>query len=63
MLPADPEIRPASMERDYIAHWLSERRRIALVPCNGSFIDIGTPESLDGAADFMESCGLFPLAS
>jgi D-glycero-alpha-D-manno-heptose 1-phosphate guanylyltransferase len=60
LLPERGNIRPASIERDYFPLWLEGGKRIAVVPSNGPFIDIGTPESLAAAADFIRTCGLFP---
>jgi NDP-sugar pyrophosphorylase family protein len=61
MLPKDSGIEAASIERDYFPKWLSEGRKIKVIPSDGPFIDIGTPESLEKAADFIKSCGLFRL--
>jgi D-glycero-alpha-D-manno-heptose 1-phosphate guanylyltransferase len=61
MLPKDSGIEAASIERDYFPTWLSEGRKIKVIPSDGPFIDIGTPESLEKAADFIKSCGLFRL--
>jgi D-glycero-alpha-D-manno-heptose 1-phosphate guanylyltransferase len=43
-LPTD--IISCSLERDLIPKWLSESRLVQVFPVTGSFIDIGTPESL-----------------
>jgi D-glycero-alpha-D-manno-heptose 1-phosphate guanylyltransferase len=59
LFPKQGGIRPASIELDCLPRWLREGRRIAVVESGGPFIDMGTPESLDRAAGFIETCGLF----
>jgi D-glycero-alpha-D-manno-heptose 1-phosphate guanylyltransferase len=59
LFPQGSQDQPASMELDYLPHWLEEGRRIAVVESLGPFIDMGTPESLDEAAGFIATCGLF----
>jgi D-glycero-alpha-D-manno-heptose 1-phosphate guanylyltransferase len=61
MLPDGSAIQTASIEHDYFPGWLSEGRKIKVIPADGPFIDIGTPESLASAAAFISSCGLFRL--
>lgn len=46
-LPAD---RPVSLEREVFPAWIAHGLRG--FPCNGEFLDIGTPESYAEAADF-----------
>lgn len=45
--------RPSSLERDWIPRWLAEGRLIRSIEAGGGFLDIGTPESLLGAATFL----------
>jgi D-glycero-alpha-D-manno-heptose 1-phosphate guanylyltransferase len=53
-----PPHTPLSMETDVIPRWLSDGRRVHVHPCRAPFLDIGTPESLDAAAEFLEASGL-----
>jgi NDP-sugar pyrophosphorylase family protein len=47
----------ASMETDLFPAWLREGREIAVLKESGAFLDIGTPESLAMADDFMHRQG------
>ena len=47
----------ASMETDLFPAWLREGREIAVLKESGAFLDIGTPESLAMADDFMRRQG------
>ena len=48
-----PQGSAASMEMDLIPAWLQEGREIGVLRESGEFLDIGTPESLALANDFM----------
>jgi D-glycero-alpha-D-manno-heptose 1-phosphate guanylyltransferase len=45
------------METDLFPAWLREGREIAVLKESGAFLDIGTPESLAMADDFMDRQG------
>jgi D-glycero-alpha-D-manno-heptose 1-phosphate guanylyltransferase len=49
-----PPDRPLSLERDLLPGWLG-RRRLWAFPCQGRFLDIGTPESYSRAEAFFAS--------
>lgn len=44
---------PCSIERDLFPAWLQKGNEFALIETTGSFLDIGTPESLAQADDFI----------
>jgi D-glycero-alpha-D-manno-heptose 1-phosphate guanylyltransferase len=48
-----PDTTPLSMETDVIPRWLARGMVIRVHACRVPFIDIGTPESLDAAGDFL----------
>jgi D-glycero-alpha-D-manno-heptose 1-phosphate guanylyltransferase len=52
-LEAVPQGAAASMETDLIPAWLREGREVGILRESGEFLDIGTPESLALANDFM----------
>jgi D-glycero-alpha-D-manno-heptose 1-phosphate guanylyltransferase len=43
----------SSLEREWIPAWLDAMRHIRVIRENGQFLDMGTPESLAKASDFM----------
>jgi NDP-sugar pyrophosphorylase family protein len=49
-----PPDRPLSLERDLLPGWRS-RRLLCALPCQGRFLDIGTPESYSRAEAFFAS--------
>lgn len=57
--PRNQEIMPGSIERDYFPRWLEEGKKIAVLTSSGPFIDIGTPETLAAAPEFIRQCGFF----
>jgi len=61
LMPRETPSRPVSLEEQCIPEWLRLGKRIAVVRGTGPFIDIGTPESLSGAAQFIARSGLFPM--
>jgi NDP-sugar pyrophosphorylase family protein len=53
-----PPDQPASIERDYFPLWLAAGSTFNVVPVDGPLLDIGTPESLGQAAQFLTVHGL-----
>ena len=51
-----PGGRAVSIEREMFPAWLTSRRLIGF-PCEGAFLDIGTPESYQAAEDFFARLG------
>jgi D-glycero-alpha-D-manno-heptose 1-phosphate guanylyltransferase len=52
--PTLPAQTPQSMERDVFPRWLAAGMDLRVVACSAPFIDIGTPESLRGAEEFLD---------
>jgi D-glycero-alpha-D-manno-heptose 1-phosphate guanylyltransferase len=50
-----PQQRPLSFETELFPAWLGQGRRLRVVPCEGSFLDIGTPETLQQAEGFVRA--------
>ena len=48
-----PSTVPLSLEAEVIPNWLAAGRDLRVAPCAGPFLDIGTPESLAAAEDFL----------
>jgi D-glycero-alpha-D-manno-heptose 1-phosphate guanylyltransferase len=48
-----PPAEPSSLECDAFPHWLGRGERLKVHACSAPFLDIGTPESLARAADFI----------
>jgi D-glycero-alpha-D-manno-heptose 1-phosphate guanylyltransferase len=44
-----------SLEKDLFPHWIRQKGRFRVFPVDGPFLDIGTPETLAVAADFIQS--------
>ncbi len=58
LLAAFPDKSPLSLELDVWPRWLLEKRRIGVVVLDGPFLDIGLPESLAQAGEFIEANSL-----
>ena len=53
LLASIPTTVPLSIEHDLFPAWIAEGRDIRVCEVAGRFIDIGTPESLSVAAEFL----------
>jgi NDP-sugar pyrophosphorylase family protein len=51
-IPCRPDGQAVSLERDMMPAWISRGRRVFGFPCNGRFLDIGTPVSYAEAETF-----------
>jgi NDP-sugar pyrophosphorylase family protein len=57
LLPTAVPAEPKSLERDSFPAWLRQGKQILVLQNSDPFIDIGTPESLAQAADFLSRPG------